>query len=183
MMRSTLLNLLIAAALMGTGIQNDAAAQVGKTVFLVRHAEKAAEPRGNPPLTLEGHKRAQALAGVLADAHIDHIITSQFLRTVDTAAYVALNQNLEGEIVAVSGSVEAHVKAVADAVRARPDGEAILVVGHSNTIPAIVGELGGSVLSDLADDEYSTLFIVLLSPDREPRTIRATYGAPSGTAR
>ena len=71
----------------------------------------------------------------------------------------------------------AHVQAVADAVRRRPAGEVVLVVGHSNTIPAIVGALGGPRLPDLCDGQYATLYVLALPARGPARLIRSTYGA------
>ncbi len=172
---------LLSCLLPASGVITTAAAQTGKIVFLVRHAEKSTEPESDPALTNEGHQRAEALASALKDARIDHVITTQLRRTVETAAVLARKRSIEPQIVAVRGGVGEHVRAVADAIRARPDGEAILVVGHSNTIPAIVGELGGSNLADLEDDEYATIFVLMLVPGAEPRTARLTFGSMTGT--
>jgi len=54
-------------------------------VLLVRHAEKAAEPADDPPLTAAGAERAQALATALQDAGVTAIITTQLRRTRETA--------------------------------------------------------------------------------------------------
>ena len=48
--------------------QGDAGAGKVTTVFLVRHAEKAAEPAQDPPLTEAGKARAEALARLLSGA-------------------------------------------------------------------------------------------------------------------
>ena len=52
----------------------------GTVVLLVRHAEKAAQPGDDPPLTQDGRRRAEALAGVVKDAHPTAIITTQLRR-------------------------------------------------------------------------------------------------------
>jgi hypothetical protein len=54
-------------------------------VLLVRHAEKAAEPADDPPLTAAGAERAQALATALQDAGVTAIITTPLRRTRETA--------------------------------------------------------------------------------------------------
>ena len=63
------------------------------------------------------------------------------------------------------------------AVRARPAGDVVLVVGHSNTIPAIVGALGGPRLPDLCETQYSMLYILEFPEAGPPRFIQANYGA------
>ena len=63
-------------------------------VLLVRHAEKAAEPTDDPPLTAAGAERAQALATALHDAGVTAIITTQLRRTPATALPLATARGL-----------------------------------------------------------------------------------------
>ena len=55
------------------------------TVFLVRHAEKAAQPAGDPPLLESGLKRSSDLARILKKSGIRAVYASQYLRTRQTA--------------------------------------------------------------------------------------------------
>ena len=155
-----------------------ATAQSPTLVFLVRHAEKAAAPADNPPLTPAGEERARALAEVLEHASIGVIITTPYARTHSTAAPIASLRGLTVETVAVAGGVAAHAQAVAAAVR-RHSGKAVLVVGHSNTITAIAAALGGPRLPDLCDEHYDQLFVLELPATGEVRFARTHYGAPS----
>ena len=59
-----------------------------RTVFLVRHAEKASAA-ADAPLSAEGEKRAQCLATTLKDAGIKQIYVTDVLRTQQTAAPLA----------------------------------------------------------------------------------------------
>jgi broad specificity phosphatase PhoE len=55
----------------------------------------------------------------------------------------------------------------------------VLVVGHSNTIAAIVNALAGTTLPDLCDASYATLFVV--TPARDGGTaqvVKSMYGTP-----
>ena len=54
----------------------------------------------------------------------------------------------------------------------------MLIVGHSNTIPAIITALGGPALADLCDTQYAMLFTVLIE-GKNVRLIRGTYGTPT----
>lgn len=152
------------------------------TVILVRHAERAAEPRRDPVLTEAGTARAEALRDVLRDAGVTSVVTTQLQRTQLTAKPLADQLGLQPIIVPVAGPVAAHVDSVAAAVMRRPAGDVVLVVGHSNTIPAIVGALGGPRMPELCETEYSWLFVMEFAPGKPPRTIRATFGAPSAPA-
>ena len=147
-------------------------------VLVVRHAEKAAES-GDVPLSSEGAARAQALVAVAREAGVTGVITTQFQRTRQTAAPLVASLGITPSVVAASAKVPDHAKAIADTIRARYSGQTVLVVGHSNTVPAIVAALGGAPSPDLCDDQYDALFTVVLAADGKARVVKARYGAPS----
>jgi hypothetical protein len=68
---------------------------------------------------------------------------------------------------------DAHIRAVADAVRAQSSA-AVLVVGHSNTVPAIVAALGGPGGLTIGDDEFDHLFLLWRAHD-EVRFLHTRY--------
>ena len=86
----------IAAPARGQATQPGDSATV---VLLVRHAEKAAQPADDPPLTQDGRHRAEALAAVIKDAHPTAIITTQLRRTVETAQPSASTTGITPEVV------------------------------------------------------------------------------------
>lgn len=147
-------------------------------VLVVRHAEKTA-PSGDVPLSAAGEARARALVTIAREAGVSGIITTQFQRTKLTAAPTAQALGVSGEVVEARGPTPEHAKAIADAVRARYAGRSVLVVGHSNTVPAIVTALGGPALPDICDDYYDDIFTVIVSADGTARVVHAKYGAPS----
>ena len=151
---------------------------VARTVYLVRHAEKGTEPANDPPLTAVGRARAQALAVALSDAGVRSILTTQLLRTRETARPLAEKLGLTAQVVGVSGAAREHARAVAEAVRGQPTG-AVLVVGHSNTVPLIIEALGGPVLPAICDAAYANLYVVQLWADGKATLARAEYGARS----
>ena len=145
--------------------------------LLVRHAEKAAEPATDPPLTAAGVARAQALAAALRDAGVTAIITTQLRRTRETAQPLAMARGLTPEVVPISrGAIAAHVETVVAAVR-RQAGGVVLVVGHNNSVPAIIAALGGPRLPDICESVYGNLF-VLVTTGGEARLVQSRYGAP-----
>jgi len=147
------------------------------TVILVRHAEKGTAPANDPVLTPEGVQRALDLATALSGAHVTSVITTQLQRTQLTAKPISDALGKPPIVVPVASPVAAHIEAVAAAVRARPAGDVVLVVGHSNTVPAIVAALGGPKLPDLCDSQYSMIFILEFPSTGAPRFIKAKYGA------
>lgn len=156
-----------------------AAAQSKPTVvILVRHAEKAVLPSADPPLSEPGIVRAKALDAALLHANVQAVITTELTRTRETARPLAEARGLVPQVIH-TGATEAHVKAVAGAVHEHA-GQTVLVVGHSNTIPAIIGALGGPKLPDICDSQYSTLYTLILHADgKKAELIVSSYGAPS----
>jgi broad specificity phosphatase PhoE len=175
-MRALILSLGTAFAFGAAPLRQPASAPP-TVVLLVRHAEKAEQPAANPPLTDAGAARAQALVGVARDAGVTAIITTQYERTRKTAEPTAVALRVTPQVVD-AGPLAQHAKAVADRVLEHASGT-VLVVGHSNTIPAIVGALGAPQPKDLCDSEYDQLFVVVIGDAGPPRLIRSRYGAPS----
>jgi broad specificity phosphatase PhoE len=150
----------------------DARAQT-TVVILVRHAEKADDSR-DAPLSEPGRRRAEALAAALADAGVQAVYATQYERTRDTAAPLARAAGVEPVILATAGDAAAHAAAVAAHIQAHDTGRTVLVVGHSNTVPAIIRALGGADVGTIGDDEYFHLFVVLLDGSGAG-VVRATY--------
>ena len=165
------------ALAIATGPRPTATATPPTVVLLVRHAETATQPPQDPPLTENGAARARALVAVARDANVTAIITTQFERTRKTAEPTAQALHVTPEVVD-AGPVAQHAKAVADQILKHAGGT-VLVVGHSNTIPAIVGALGAPQPRDLCDSEYDQLFVVVIGDTGPPRLIRSRYGAPN----
>ncbi|MDB4907860.1 MAG: Phosphoglycerate mutase [Gemmatimonadetes bacterium] len=146
------------------------------TVILVRHAEKASASAADPVLSEAGMARARALDAALRDERIDAVIVTQFQRTRLTAAPLSERLALTPQVIVNNGTAAEHVKIVADAVRAHA-GEVVLVVGHSNTVPAIIGALGGPALGPLCEPEFDHLYILTLAAGKPARLVQASYGA------
>ncbi len=145
-------------------------------VVLVRHAEKAAEPADDPPLTEIGRARAAALAIAVAHAPPNAIVVSSRKRTAETAIPTATKFGVTPTVVALEGGTAAHIAAVADAVRKQRG--AVLVIGHSNTIPAVIKALGGPALPDICDATHTLLYTLLPARDGRPvQLVVSQYGA------
>lgn len=144
-------------------------------VLLVRHAERA-PGSGDPPISELGQVRAVALAEIGKGAGVQVIITTQFQRTKQTAAVLAQALGITPVVVSTQSEASAHVSEVAAAVRQHA-GKTILVVGHSNTVPAIVAALGGPKVADFCEQEYDNLFTMVLETEGGVRTVRTRFGA------
>jgi broad specificity phosphatase PhoE len=178
MRRVRQLFVLLALPAIANSIFSEPALGQPATVILVRHAERAATPAGDPVLTEAGMQRAADLAAALAGARVTAIITTHLQRTQLTARHVMEAIGQTHIVVRAGGPIQAHVDSVAAAVRRRPAGDVVLVVGHSNTIPAVIAALGGPAMPDLCDNQYSSMFILEFpASGAPPRLIKAHYGA------
>ena len=160
-------------------IDNDAKVT---TFFLVRHAEKADVQAADPPLSEAGKLRAEALARLLQSAGVKAIYTSQFLRTRQTAEPLARRLGL------TAGSVPLNVKMsnpreVSDESIQELVGKAeahaggsVLIVGHSNSIPAVIKKLGGDVVPKIDESRFDDLFIVTVYAKGHARVVHLKYG-------
>ncbi|NUQ11098.1 MAG: histidine phosphatase family protein [Gemmatimonadaceae bacterium] len=144
-------------------------------VLVVRHAERS-PGTGDVPISEAGHARARALADLASAAGVQAVIHTQFQRTRQTAEPFLAAAGVSATVVSTQSDIGAHSRDVAAAVRQHA-GKTVLVVGHSNTVPAIVAALGGTRYPDLCDAEYDALFTVILADDGAVRTIRSRFGA------
>lgn len=146
-------------------------------VILVRHGEKQPAPADDPSLSEAGVARAKALDAALAHSAPSTIVVSARKRTIETAAVVQQRTGVTPTVIGLDG---AHVKNAAAAVMKATG--VVLVVGHSNTIPAIVTALGGPKLPDICDASYATMFLVTPAASGKPaQVVRSAFGAPDAT--
>src|SRR5690242_14861448 len=115
---------------------------------------------------------------IARDAGVTAVITTQFARTRETARRAAEALAITSEVRRAGGSTAQHAQDVARMVQAHAGG-VVLVVGHSNTIPAIVAALGAPQPPPICDSEYADLYVVTIVPGKPAHVIRARYGAPS----
>lgn len=155
-----------------------AGSALAQTVILVRHAEKV-DASADPVLSEAGRRRAVDLAVALGDADLTHVFTSPLQRTVLTARPAAEAHAINPDVISFEGGTEAHVRRVADRIRALPDDAVVLVVGHSNTVPLIAGALGETGPSEMADCEYDRLIVISVEDDGDSPAVITRYGAPA----
>ena len=127
-------------------------------IYLVRHAEKQSEGTHDPSLTERGHKRAEVIAQKLATVGLKAIYSTNYKRTIETAAPTA---KLTG--LAVASYDPRALEAFANELKkgALP----ALVVGHSNTTPVVVNFLAGTNYPLLEDHQYDHLYMVTVKDD------------------
>jgi broad specificity phosphatase PhoE len=148
-------------------------------VVIVRHADKAAQPAGDPPLTEVGTARAQALAEMLRNSNVGAVLHTPTIRTRDTALPTARQFRLTPEILPL-GPAAIHAEVVAEAVR-KHAGKTVLVVGHSNTVMKYIAALGGPTRPDLCDHEYDGIYTLVIAHG-ETRLVQGRFGPPNPPA-
>lgn len=143
------------------------------TVMLLRHADRDGSLDALSPA---GLVRAQELVHVLEKAGLQAIIRSEFTRTQQTAAPLAMATGLTPIVIAASD-----IQAVVDEIHSNQRGRRVLVVGHSNTMPSIIAGLGGPTLPDINENEFDNLFVMTLCRCRwfVASPVNLQYGAAS----
>jgi broad specificity phosphatase PhoE len=147
-------------------------AQAQRLIVCVRHAEKA-DASIDTALSAAGMARAAALATALRDTKIDAIYVSPFHRTQQTAAPLAALLGLTPKV-----DPQTDADALAKILHTKhPDGH-VLVVGHSDSIRAILKALGHvpSVPIKIDDSEFDHMFLAVPSTTGPPTVIHLRYG-------
>jgi broad specificity phosphatase PhoE len=143
-------------------------AEAQKAIFVVRHAEKVDES-SDAALSAEGKARAQRLARHLEAAGVSAVYATRFRRTVDTAEPLATRVGLRVNSVALEASE------LAELLRTKHANDVVLVVGHSNTVPAILAQLGHTEKVAIAAEQFDDLFVVTPRPSGAPAVVRLKY--------
>lgn len=166
-MRSNTVRLSIIFWLLVLLAPNPAVSQV--TVIFTRHAEKAAAQPKDPALSDAGQKRAQLLASMFADAGVTAIFVTEYQRTQQTAAPLAARVHVKPVVIPASDTAGL-IKAIRDLKSG-----VVVVIGHSNTVPAIITGLGGPAVT-ISDPEYDNLFVLTVGP-AQGSLLRMHYGS------
>jgi 2,3-bisphosphoglycerate-dependent phosphoglycerate mutase len=125
-----------------------------KNIYIVRHAEKQATVKDNPPLTTEGAQRAEVLAKYLNNKNVNIVYSTNTNRTINTAKPFANKHNLTVNLYNNDTAQKTLQSIVANKKNA-------LVVGHSNTILHLLIKMGITPpKTDVPDWEYDNLFVV-----------------------
>jgi phosphohistidine phosphatase SixA len=145
-----------------------------KTVILLRHADVDATTGPAPnsfPLNAAGVQRSNTLKHVLGGAGVTAIFASPAARTQQTVAPLATQLGL-------TVSVPATQAALISSVLSTASGAVVVIAGHSNTVPQIISDLGGSAagINILGHDD---LFIVTIIAASQTSQVHLKYGKPS----
>ena len=152
--------------------------QATTTIIFVRHADRASEPVSDPGLSDAGRRRVAELTRQLADADVvagvDAIYATPVQRSQETAQALADRLDLP-----INTYDLADTELVLERILKDHKGKIILVVGHSNTLPVLIANLGASKLvPPIAENEYDNIYIISIPWFGKTKTIRLRFGEP-----
>jgi phosphohistidine phosphatase SixA len=117
--------------------------------YVMRHLQKA--EGADPALSEVGRQNAELLARLIEGHPPRAVYASTTRRARETAQPTAARYGL---------AIKEYDPGDTPALVARVRAEAgpVLIVGHSNTVPAIVQALGGGAIGEIGEEDYGTLF-------------------------
>lgn len=170
--------ILILYTLIAIGLAWFFESQATTTIIFVRHAEKDLTVSEDPPLSDAGKARVRELTRQLVDADvvagIDAIYSTPFRRSQETAKPIA-----DALALPINTYDAGDTEDVLESILDRHKGKIILVVGHSNTLPVLIANLGASKqVPKIDEDEYDNLYVISIPWFGKTKTIRLRYGEP-----
>src|SRR5262249_8676752 len=102
-----------------------------------------------------GEQRAACLAQTLRDAHVGSIYATEVKRTQQTAEPLAKELGIQPVIVRADDSTALVSKLKQDFASKN-----VLVVGHSDTLPKVLSQLGITSAPVIPNKDYDLLFVV-----------------------
>lgn len=134
------------------------AAQSKKLIILVRHAEKLPPvdtDKGDPDLSPDGRLRAERLMNAIKRYRPQEIFVTDYKRTRQTAEPIARLRKVTIQNYDPLHQPEFVAKMLAG------KNKQYLIVGHSNTIPALANLLmKKEVFKQLPDPEYGVFWVI-----------------------
>jgi len=152
--------------------------QATTTIIFVRHAEQTSHDEADPSLSDAGRRRVAELTRQLADADvvagIDAVYSTPFKRSQETVQPIADALDLP-----INSYSATDTETVLENIMENHKGQIILVVGHSNTVPALIANLGASKnVPPIAQDEFDNIYIISIPWFGKTKTIRLRFGEP-----
>lgn len=140
------------------------------TVIVLRHAEKSAE-QTDPSLSPVGRERAARLATLLVQSGLTAIYASDTRRARETAEPLA--RRLELQVIEYPGR---EIDKLTNRLLERHRGQTVLVIGHSNTVPALLAKLSrGRFVTRLDEGEFDGLYLVSVNRFDPPSVLLLRY--------
>ena len=146
---------------------------IGTTVILIRHADRTSSTNSDPPLNIQGEARAQKLIHVLGKSGIEAIYHSHFTRSKQTA------KPLAAHLPGIATKQRDEALEIKNDILANHAGKAVLVIGHSDTVPDLINQLSEGRMPVINDSEFDNLFIVTVRGTGKASITSLKYGEPT----
>jgi broad specificity phosphatase PhoE len=145
------------------------------TVIVIRHAEKTNTDPQNPPLSAAGEARAALLAHMFGSGppadRIGAIYVSPLIRSHQTAAPLAAALGLTPIEMPADDPRGLARRAIKD----NPGGR-VLIIAHTDTVPAIVTALSGHTeIAPIGALEYDRMYVVTVPGIGRANVLRLSY--------
>lgn len=139
------------------------------TFYLVRHAEK--DYGDDPVLIKQGTERSERLKEILKNVDLAAVYSTDTKRTMATALPTAEDHDLN--IVSYRPNL---LRELSEKLRSLYRGKSVLIVGHSNTTPAMANYLTDSDEHPrFSELDYTNLYLVTLPRIGAPDVQKLRY--------
>jgi 8-oxo-dGTP diphosphatase len=153
----------------------------GQPAYLVRHGKAGDRARWTEddrlrPLTRKGRRQADALVDAFRDRVVERIVTSPFVRCVQTVRPLALERRLgleNDEALAEAAPVQAALDLVARVADAPT-----VLCSHGDVIPALVEQLAANGARVVTDRDWKKGSTWVLERGADGEVARMSYEAP-----
>jgi broad specificity phosphatase PhoE len=126
--------------------------QPPSTFYVMRHLNTPAGAQ-DPDLTAEGRRQAQRLADWFGNEPPATIFVSNTKRAQQTAAPLAARLGIEPRLYDPSNTP----LLISEMMKEPPP---VLIVGHSNTVPAIVQALSGANVEPITHEQFGDIWVI-----------------------
>jgi phosphohistidine phosphatase SixA len=145
------------------------------TVIVIRHAEKESGSAVDPPLSAAGEARAALLAGMFGvsqgPGRLDAIYVSPTVRSQSTAAPLAARLGITPVVASADDP-----QGLAQRALREHSGGRVLIIGHVNTVPKIVGSLSDrNDIPEIDEHDFGIMYIVAVPRIGHADVLRLNY--------
>jgi broad specificity phosphatase PhoE len=160
---------LAALGLVGIILVPPPSADAQRAIVLVRHADRL-DSSPDSLLSKAAEARALRLASLLLDAGITAIYTSEFQRTIKTAEPLALTLKITPMKFPVADR-----EGLFRHLRLAHADDVVMMVGHGESVPALMKAYGHQESVVIDPDDYSNLFVLVPRESGPPVVLRLRY--------
>jgi broad specificity phosphatase PhoE len=154
------------ATLLSCGLASVFPAHAQEVIYLIRHAEKEASGT-DPRLTPAGRERAVAWAEMFRHSEIDVILTTDAQRTRETGGIISRSLGAPREELP-----REDIARLIDLLQFDHADDTVLIVGHAETIPSVLSNLGVFDTIEISQTDYANLFVLTTGSGDEPSLVR-----------